>query len=159
MNMKRVGLLLVFFLLGWSGMFDRSGFWFAREIPSPPESSSHDSGIPNYAYGDPSGYSPKSAKGLGAYGGSIDDAAASWMGRKIVEAVSLDGLNWVVLGYVDPDPDTPAIHVPQAFVLREGQTTWMYILRLPARRKALRLSLRSNPLHAPQDYSGRGAVL
>jgi len=80
-----------------------------------------------YAYGDPSGYSPKSTKGLGAYEGAIDDDAASWMGRKIVEAVSLDGLNWVVLGYVDPDPDTPAIQVPQAFLRREGQTTWMYV--------------------------------
>jgi hypothetical protein len=64
-----------------------------------------------YAYGDPSGYGPPD----------------SWTGRKIVEAVSVDGLNWVVLGYVDPDPDTPAIHVPEGFVWREGQTTWMYV--------------------------------
>lgn len=50
-----------------------------------------------------------------------------WKGRKIAEAVSTDGLHWRVLGYVDPEPDTPAIHVPEAFVWREGKTTWLYV--------------------------------
>jgi hypothetical protein len=44
-----------------------------------------------------------------------------------VEAVSIDGLHWVVLGYVDPDADTPAIHVPEAFLRQEGGKTWMYV--------------------------------
>ena len=48
-------------------------------------------------------------------------------GRKIAEAVSRDGLEWKILGYVDPDPDSAATHVPEAFVWREGKTTWMYV--------------------------------
>lgn len=51
----------------------------------------------------------------------------SWTRRKISEAVSRDGLHWQVLGYIDPDPDTPAIHVPEAFVYREGRATWIYL--------------------------------
>ncbi len=63
-----------------------------------------------FAFADPSGY-----------------AQHPWIGRKIVEAVSLNGLDWIVLGYVDPDKDTPAIHVPEAFVWREGKTIWLYV--------------------------------
>jgi len=63
-----------------------------------------------FAFADPSGYEPH-----------------PWRGRKIVEAVSLDGLNWQVLGYVEPDPDIPATHVPEAFVWWEGKTTWLYV--------------------------------
>ena len=63
-----------------------------------------------FAFADPSGYAPH-----------------PWVGRKIAEAVSLNGLDWVVLGYVDPDADAPAIHVPEAFVWREGKTIWLYV--------------------------------
>ncbi len=63
-----------------------------------------------YAFGDPSGY-----------------ADHPWIGRKIVEAVSLNGLDWSVLGYCDPDPDTPATHVPEAFPWSEGGETWLYL--------------------------------
>jgi hypothetical protein len=51
-----------------------------------------------------------------------------WTCRKISEAVSSDGIHWQILGYLEPDPDTPAIHVPEAFVHREGKTTWIYLL-------------------------------
>jgi hypothetical protein len=40
-----------------------------------------------------------------------------WTGRQIAEAVSDDGLNWRELGFIRPEPDSPANHVPEAFVL------------------------------------------
>lgn len=63
-----------------------------------------------YACGDPSGY-----------------ANHPWTGRKIVEAVSRDGVNWRVLGYVEPDADAPAIHVPEALVLYEKGVARIYL--------------------------------
>lgn len=63
-----------------------------------------------FAFGDPGGY-----------------GSHPWRSRKIVEAVSQNGLDWVVLGYVEPDPDVPATHVPEAFVRDEGGTTWLYV--------------------------------
>ena len=63
-----------------------------------------------YGYADPSGYEPH-----------------GWAGRKIAEAVSLNGVDWVVLGYVEPEPGVPATHVPQAFVWHEDGKTWMYL--------------------------------
>jgi hypothetical protein len=63
-----------------------------------------------YCYSDPGGY-----------------GKPGMQGRKIAEAVSSDGLKWEILGYVDPDPDSAATHVPEAFVWREGKTTWMYV--------------------------------
>lgn len=50
-----------------------------------------------------------------------------WPGRKIAEAISLDRLQWVMLGYVNSDSDAPAIMVPVAFVRQEGSETWMYV--------------------------------
>jgi hypothetical protein len=41
--------------------------------------------------------------------------------------VSDDGLHWRVAGYLPPDPDTPACHVPQALVTVRGDTEWMYL--------------------------------
>jgi hypothetical protein len=55
------------------------------------------------------------------------DYGSGWAGRKIAEAISTNGLDWLILGYVDPDPDTPAIHVPQAFVWRSEGQIWIYV--------------------------------
>ncbi|MCS7225104.1 MAG: hypothetical protein NZ959_11225 [Armatimonadetes bacterium] len=63
-----------------------------------------------FAFADPSGYD-----------------SHPWKGRKIVEAVSLNGLDWLVLGFLDPDPDTPATHVPEAFVWSDGQDFTIYL--------------------------------
>jgi hypothetical protein len=63
-----------------------------------------------YSYADPSGYD-----------------SHPWKGRKITEAVSRDGVHWLVLGHVNADADAPAIHVPEPLVVRQGGTTWMYV--------------------------------
>lgn len=63
-----------------------------------------------YSYADPSGYEEH-----------------PWTGRKIAEAVSLNGLDWLVLGYVEPPEGVPASHVPQAFVQHEGGHRYVYL--------------------------------
>lgn len=55
------------------------------------------------------------------------DCTHVWKARKITEAVSRDGLDWVVLGHIEPDRDAPAIHVPEPFVWRQGADTWLYL--------------------------------
>jgi len=50
-----------------------------------------------------------------------------WAARQIAEARSQDGIVWEVLGYVQPDPDTPACHVPQACVLTMDGREWLYV--------------------------------
>jgi len=50
-----------------------------------------------------------------------------WKRRMLTEAVSVNGLDWVVLGYVEPDGDAPATHVPQAFVTHENGETWINV--------------------------------
>lgn len=62
-----------------------------------------------YAYGDPSGY------------------GQGWAGREICEAVSLNGRDWALLGYIKPDADVQAQHVPEAFVQKENGQTWIYL--------------------------------
>ncbi len=54
-----------------------------------------------YGFADPAGYGP------------------GWPGRRLAEAVSKDGLSWQILGYLPPDSDTPACHVPSATVCFE----------------------------------------
>ncbi len=63
-----------------------------------------------YAYADPGGYENH-----------------EWKGRKITEAVSRDGINWQITGYIEPDPDTPATHVPEAFVMEENGKSVIYL--------------------------------
>jgi len=58
-----------------------------------------------YCFADPGGY----------------PGGTGWTSRQIAEAVSKDGLNWEVLGYIRPDDDTPACHVPEALVLPSEQ--------------------------------------
>lgn len=63
-----------------------------------------------YAYADPGGYENH-----------------GWKGRKITEAVSRDGIDWQITGYIESDPDTPAIHVPEAFVIEERNSPVIYL--------------------------------
>ncbi|MBI1934829.1 hypothetical protein HYS31_00155 [Candidatus Woesearchaeota archaeon] len=58
-----------------------------------------------YSYSDPPDPSYGSSNGEGW----------QWKARKIAEAVSDDGISWKVTGYINPDPDCPATHVPEAY--------------------------------------------
>ncbi len=57
---------------------------------------------------------------LYAYGDPPEGSNHPWTARKITEAVSDDGLSWTILGHIRPNPDAPALHVPEAFVERVG---------------------------------------
>ncbi|MBW7866193.1 MAG: hypothetical protein GX580_00125 [Candidatus Hydrogenedens sp.] len=60
-----------------------------------------------HCFADPPGHPPTD---------SANSEARMWSSRQICEAVSEDGLRWRVLGFIPPDPDVPANHVPQALV-------------------------------------------
>lgn len=62
-----------------------------------------------YAFADPSGY------------------GAGWPGRQLAEAESDDGLTWKILGWIPPDADTPACHVPSAFAYAGNGNTWLVL--------------------------------
>jgi len=52
---------------------------------------------------------------------------AGWASRALCEAVSDDGLHWDVVGFIGPDPDAAACHVPQALVTRVEGKEWLYL--------------------------------
>ncbi len=62
-----------------------------------------------YSFADPSGY------------------GQGWPGRQIAEAVSDNGLDWRMLGWIPPDADTPACHVPSPFLHEEDGRTWLVV--------------------------------
>ena len=43
------------------------------------------------------------------------------------EAVSVDGMSWKKLGYIPPDEDADACHVPQALVTTIDGKKWLYL--------------------------------
>ena len=61
------------------------------------------------AFADPSGY------------------GEGWAGRQLAEAISGDGLNWQMLGWIPPDSDTPACHVPAATVVEQAGSRWLVV--------------------------------
>ncbi len=63
-----------------------------------------------FAYGDPGGY-----------------AGEGWATRKTAEAASVNGRDWVLLGYMEPDADVQANQVPEAYVEEEDGKTWIYL--------------------------------
>ncbi len=69
-----------------------------------------------YAFADPSGYPPKN-----------NDANAGWTSRALCEAVSKDGLTWDIIGFIAPDPDSAACHVPQALATTKEGKPWLYL--------------------------------
>lgn len=47
--------------------------------------------------------------------------------RAICEAVSEDGLNWKIVGFIQPEDDAFATHVPQALVAEAEGKKWLYL--------------------------------
>ena len=62
-----------------------------------------------YSFADPAGY------------------GEGWPGRQLAEAISEDGLMWRILGYLPPDPDTPACHVPSAALVHHDERPWLVV--------------------------------
>lgn len=98
------------------GRFEEPGAWRivrGAESPCLPDWPNpdvvHIDGL-YYSYADPSGYTDH-----------------PWTGRKICEAVSVDGVEWLVLGYVEPPEGVPASHVPQALVQWEKGRRYVYV--------------------------------
>ncbi|MCX6358358.1 MAG: hypothetical protein NT029_00990 [Armatimonadetes bacterium] len=72
-----------------------------------------------FAYGDPGGLTPLEPSDP-ALKAKMD---RGWASRKIVELISLDGLRWVPLGFIERDADMQADQVPAAYV--EGDTIYL----------------------------------
>jgi hypothetical protein len=69
-----------------------------------------------YSFSDPCGYPPK-----------MNDPDKGWTSRALCEATSKDGLNWTITGYIEPDSDAAACHVPQALVTNVDGKNWLYL--------------------------------
>lgn len=53
--------------------------------------------------------------------------ASPWQGRQLREAVSEDGIHWTKKGFIAPDEDAEACHVPQALVTTIDGKRWLYL--------------------------------
>jgi hypothetical protein len=69
-------------------------------------------------FGDPVGYPVKPG---------ISGSAMTWMSRQLCEAFSEDGIQWRRVGFIPPDADTDACHVPQALVTTVDGQRWLYL--------------------------------
>ncbi|MBD3175925.1 MAG: hypothetical protein GF320_12155 [Armatimonadia bacterium] len=98
------------------GRFEDPGAWHILQgeddpcLPDWPNPDVVKIGGLYYSYSDPSGYEDH-----------------GWRGRKLAEAVSLNGRDWVVLGYMEPPPGIPASHVPQALVQCRDGRRYVYL--------------------------------
>lgn len=63
----------------------------------------------------------------GGYPGQFEGPGAGWRSRQLCEAVSEDGLTWEIAGFIAPDPDAAACHVPQALLTRRDGRDWLYL--------------------------------
>ena len=61
------------------------------------------------------------------YPGKRQNPNVLWTSRQLCEAVSDDGLRWTMVGFLPPDPDAPACHVPQALVTTLNGQAWLYL--------------------------------
>ena len=68
-----------------------------------------------HSFADPPGYPGKR------------QSPSHWSSRQLCEAVSEDGLEWKIIGFIPPDDDAPACHVPQALVTTIGGKPWLYL--------------------------------
>jgi len=67
-----------------------------------------------YSFADPTGYPIKTGE-------------SHWKTRQLREAVSSDGIHWTKLGFIPPDQDADACHVPQAFITKIDGKQWLYL--------------------------------
>ena len=70
------------------------------------------------SFADPTGYPPTQAH---------NSSARSWSSRAMCEAVSDDGMNWRIMGYIPPDKDAAACHVAQALVTQINGERRLYV--------------------------------
>jgi hypothetical protein len=64
-----------------------------------------------YAFGDPPGFPGRTG----------------WQARAVCEAVSDNGMDWRVVGFITPDADAAACHVPQALVAERDGLPWLFL--------------------------------
>lgn len=69
-------------------------------------------------FGDPTGYPVK--PGIAA-------AGRSWTRRQLCAMESDDGIHWRRLGFIAPDTDADACHVPQALLTTIDGQQWLYL--------------------------------
>ena len=91
------------------------------------------------------------------------------------EAVSDDGLDWKVVGYIPPEDDVPSAHIPQAAVLSVEGKEWLYLFyaaqkggepfdyrydRIRAMRRANTVPTNGKPLdeHGPDSQDPQGVA-
>ena len=105
-----------------AGIFDaKDGFQIQHDLKTPmltqwPNPEIVKVGDTYHAFSDTNGYPPMK-----------DDANAGWTSRNLCEAVSKDGLTWEVVGFIPPDPDSAACHVPQALVTQQDGQEYLYL--------------------------------
>lgn len=73
-----------------------------------------------HCFSDPPGY-PLDPAAAG------DPQARPWLTRQLCEAVSSDGMNWRRVGYIAPDSDADACHVPEALLHEEDGQRFLYL--------------------------------
>ncbi|HOJ34001.1 MAG TPA: hypothetical protein PKY35_06635 [Candidatus Hydrogenedentes bacterium] len=71
-----------------------------------------------FSFADPPGFPPKD---------NSTPEGRNWSTRALCEAVSPDGINWKVIGFIAPDADAAACHVPQAFSTTVNGQSWLYV--------------------------------
>lgn len=69
-----------------------------------------------YSYADPNGYPPR-----------VGDKNAGWTSRALCEAESEDGIHWKINGFITPDTDSAACHVPQATLIEQDGKPFIYL--------------------------------
>lgn len=94
--------------------FMKGGFTVLRAgehplLPEWPNPAVIKAGGKYYSFSDPSGY------------------GEGWAGRQLAEAESDDGITWRILGWIPPDPDAPACHVPSPMIHHDDEGTWLVV--------------------------------
>ena len=92
-----------------------------------------------HSFADPTGYPPKQ---------NHSDSAKGWSSRALCEAVSDDGLDWNILGYLPPDSDAAACHVPQALVTSIKEERRLYLFYATQRGGTPEYDYRYNHIRA-----------